>query len=319
MTTTDATVRGEGGPPRVAVVDWGTSTFRLWLLDESGGVLAERRSDQGMVRASTDGFEAVLESHLAAVGAPHNLPVVIAGMAGARQGWHEAAYVDVPARLDSLVERAVAVPGQARPVRILPGLAQRDPGRLDVMRGEETQLLGLAAGGISSALVCLPGTHSKWVRLEDATVSAFATFATGEFFSLLAAHSTLADALDLPGAPFDAAAFADGVDAAFAEPERITNRLFEIRAASLLTDRSPAARRARLSGLLVGIELAGARRFSAGAVHAHLVAAGPLADLYAAALPHAGFAVTQIDADEAVRRGLFAAAGRLLERQECGA
>ncbi|WP_453959470.1 2-dehydro-3-deoxygalactonokinase [Amorphus suaedae] len=290
----------------------------MWLLGRDGAVHAERRSDQGMVRAGTEGFEAVLESHLAAVGAPHNLPVVIAGMAGARQGWHEASYVDVPARLHSLVERAVAVPGMARSVRILPGIAQRDADRPDVMRGEETQLLGLSAGGLPSGLACLPGTHSKWVRLEDACVTAFATFPTGELFSLLAAHSTLAGALGAPDEPMDAAAFADGVDAAFAEPERITNRLFEIRAASLLTDRAPATRRARLSGLLVGIELAGARRFAAGAAHAHLVAAGPLADLYAAALPHAGFAVTQIDADEAVRRGLFAAAERLLFSQECG-
>ena len=112
--------------------------------------------------AGKPGFAAVLQSHLEAVGAAPGLPVVVCGMAGARQGWVEAGYVDTPARLASILEHTVAVPGQERDIRILPGIAQRDPKAPDVMRGEETQLLGaLGVDAADDAIVCMPGTHSK--------------------------------------------------------------------------------------------------------------------------------------------------------------
>src|SRR5262249_34773842 len=123
-------------------VDWGTSSFRLWLIDRTGNVLAERRSHEGMMAAGKPGFGTVLQSHLDAVGAAPSLPVMICGMAGARQGWVEAGYVDTPAPLAAVLQQAVAVPGQDRDIRILPGIAQRDRQAPDVMRGEETQLIG---------------------------------------------------------------------------------------------------------------------------------------------------------------------------------
>ena len=95
-------------------VDWGTSSFRLWLVDRAGNALAERRSHEGMMAAGKLGFATVLQSHLEAVGAAPGLPVVVCGMAGARQGWVEAGYVDTPARLASIPEHAVPVPGQDR-------------------------------------------------------------------------------------------------------------------------------------------------------------------------------------------------------------
>src|SRR3954471_16575446 len=116
-------------------VDWGTSGFRLWLVDGARNVLAETRRHEGMMAAAKPGFAAVLQSHLQAVGAAPGLPVVVCGMAGARQGWVEAGYVDTPARLASILEHAVPVPGQDRDIRILPGIAQRDPKAPDVMRG----------------------------------------------------------------------------------------------------------------------------------------------------------------------------------------
>src|SRR4051812_45368183 len=119
-------------------VDWGTSSFRLWLIDRAGEVLAERRSGEGMLGAAKTGFAAVLQSHLAAVEAPDHLPVLVCGMAGAKTGWVEAGYVDTPAPLSAILRQAVRVPGQTRDIRILPGIAQRDARAPDVMRGEET-------------------------------------------------------------------------------------------------------------------------------------------------------------------------------------
>ena len=177
-------------------VDWGTSSFRLWLIDRAGNMLGERRSHEGMMAAGKPGFAAVLQAHLEAVGAAPGLPVIVCGMAGARQGWVEAGYVDTPAPLASILKQAVPVPGQGRDIRILPGIAQRDPKAPDVMRGEETQLLGaLGMDAAGEAIVCMPGTHSKWVRTNGGTVERFATFMTGELFDAVSRHTILSHAV----------------------------------------------------------------------------------------------------------------------------
>src|SRR5258708_30041991 len=121
-----------------AAVDWGTSSFRLWLVDRGGGVLEERRSQEGMMAAAKLGFAAVLQSHLDAVGAANDLPVVVCGMAGARQGWVEAGYIDTPAHLAFILERAVPGPGPSRVIRVIPGISPRNPQTSAVCSGEET-------------------------------------------------------------------------------------------------------------------------------------------------------------------------------------
>jgi len=294
--------------PFCAAVDWGTSSFRLWLLDGDGRVLAEGRGAEGMMAARETGFAAVLDQHLGAAGAPAGLPVVICGMAGARQGWKEAAYIDTPARLADLARHAVRVEMPGRDVRILPGVAQRDAARPDVMRGEETQLLGLLAQGVASALVCLPGTHSKWVRLRDGGVDSFSTFMTGEIFAALSAHTILKLSAEGEAAPDDPA-FLAGVREASNNPATIASQLFAIRAGPLLGFAPRGA--AGLSGALIGLELAGVRaRHGDGGERGEVVllSAGRLGELYRAALDEMGFAVRAIDAEAAARAGLMRAA-----------
>jgi 2-dehydro-3-deoxygalactonokinase len=305
--------------PAVAAVDWGTSSFRLWLLDAAGGVLAERRSSEGMLTAGTEGFGPILEKHLAAVNAPANLPVIVCGMAGARQGWIEAPYVTLPAGLDGILAGAVPVPGQgsgqARDIRILPGLAQRRADVPDVMRGEETQLAGILPLFASGRhIICMPGTHCKWVEAEDGVINGFRTWLTGELFSVLSKQSILRHSLGEDAAPAlpDTPAFVAACTEALGQGGDVGPSLFSIRAATMLQDLQPADAAARLSGLLIGAEIASARRvFDCPADKVILVASGPLGSLYAAALKLAGCAVLQADADEAVRAGLFEAAKRL--------
>lgn len=152
-----------------AAVDWGTSSLRIWLLGPDGAVLGERRSREGMQVAAETGFAAILEGHLEALGADPALPAIVCGMAGARQGWVEAPYAETPASPGDLATGAIPIEGLSREVRILPGVAQKAGGRPDVMRGEETIVLGLAAE--SDAIVCLPGTHSKWVSVEGGRIT----------------------------------------------------------------------------------------------------------------------------------------------------
>lgn len=299
-----------------AAIDWGSSGFRLWLLTGDGTVLDERRSAEGMLALAREDFPAVMERHLAELDARPDLPAVICGMAGARQGWHEAHYLDAPAILAGVAAGAVRVPHDARDVRILPGIAQRDKERPDVMRGEETQLLGAFGAHPADALACMPGTHSKWVRLERGRVQAFATFMTGELYAAISRHTILAHALEEGGDIRGRAAFGNAVHRALSADAALLNRLFAIRSGQLLGYADAADGAAELSGLLIGSEIAGARRLLRAADKVTLIAAGPLAAAYRTALEFAGIAVEAVDAEAAVRHGLLLAARRLWAQDE---
>lgn len=295
----------------VALVDWGTSNLRVWLVDAAANVLAERQSPEGMGTLSPDRFAGVLESHLAALGAAGNLPAVVAGMAGARAGWIEAPYAETPAGLTDLHRQAVAAPGIERDVRILPGVCQRTAGAEDVMRGEETQLLGAVASGLSDALFCLPGTHSKWVSLEGGRISRFTTVMTGEFFQLISRQSILRLSIGEGRATADHPAFGQAVEEALAGDFSLTSRLFSIRAQSLLCGADEASAASRLSGLLLGAEIAAMRPRLGEGQRVQLIGSGALTELYAAALALAGVQTVSLDGGELVRKGLFSAARAL--------
>lgn len=294
-----------------AAIDWGTTSFRLWLLAADGKVLAERRSDDGLLTTARGDFAAIMEKHLAATAAGPDLPVVICGMAGSRQGWHEVRYLDVPAKLAEITSHAGAVPGQARDVRILPGIAQRDERRPDVMRGEETQLLGALGAKGGRVLVCMPGTHSKWVALDNGAIDAISTFMTGELFRTIGRNTILAHAIEERDGIAAAPAFAEAVRRAVADDASLLNDLFAIRSSQLLGFRERADGAPMLSGALIGAEIAGARRLLGAAGQVTLVASNPLAALYRRALAVAEMEVNMVDADAAVRGGLLLAARRI--------
>lgn len=298
--------------PAFVAVDWGTSSFRLWLVDRTGHVLAARRSDEGMMAAAKTGFPGVLQSHLAAVGAPDHVPVLVCGMAGAKTGWVEAGYVDTPAPLPAILKQAARVPGEARDIRILPGIAQRDTNAPDVMRGEETQLLGaLGLDAAGEALVCMPGTHSKWVRVQDGTVARFSTFMTGELFSVVSRETILSLAVARADEAEDVASFKAAAKAAFEAPAFAANLLFGARSRQLLFGGTPAAARETLSGTLIGVELAAGLSGAVPRAGITLIASGRLAMLYRLAFDALKVDVNPIDADEAVRRGLSMAAAAI--------
>lgn len=290
--------------PALVAVDWGTSSFRLWLMSADGTVLAEHRSHEGMSEVAGRGFETVLESHLAALSAPGHLPVVICGMAGSRQGWVEAGYIDTPADVTTIGEMATVVRDTARRIIIVPGLAVRSEAEPDVMRGEETQLLGAHFDMPVGERYCMPGTHSKWVSMNGPIVTGFETFMTGELFSVISDKTILKHSTgtgDNVGA--NDPAFLTGVRDGWTQPAKITHHLFSIRAGQLLYGHPAEENRARLSGLLIGAEFAGAG--IRGDEQIGLVASGTLQRLYHAALAECGVKVRDIDADVAVRRGLL--------------
>lgn len=291
-------------------VDWGTSSFRLWVLASDGTAISESRGLDGMLAAAREGFPQVLDRHLKAADAPDNIPILVCGMAGARGGWLEAGYVETPARLSAIADNATPVPDTGRDIRILPGLCQKLEDRPDVMRGEETQLLGAAGELSGSALVCMPGTHSKWVSVMDTKVTGFSTYMTGELYDAITKHTILAAPEGVAADGPDSVAFQSAVKTASADPGRLTSQLFAARSGQILSGLAPEAALAHISGTLIGAEI-GCAIAGDENTPVRLVASGRLQALYESAFVALGITFMTIDADKAVRDGLRIAAGHI--------
>lgn len=292
-------------------VDWGTSHLRAWAFDAEGPTTATATSEDGMGRLRPEEFEPVLLKQVADWLTPGRVtPVVACGMVGARQGWIEAPYRPVPcAPVVSGGFIAAPCRDPRLSVQIVPGLSQAAPA--DVMRGEETQIAGyLAARPDFDGVLCLPGTHSKWVRISAGEVVSFQTFMTGELFALLAEKSVLRHSVATYG--WQNVAFEMAVDDALSRPDRLAGRLFALRAEALLDGLAPEAARARLSGALIGAELAAARPYWLGQSVAVVGDAG-IANAYATALARQGAAPEVVAGDETVLAGLRAARNLLGE------
>lgn len=292
-------------------VDWGTSNLRAWGIGQGGEVLFHRHSDRGMGRLSQDEFAPALLEVLgdAAQARSGALDVVICGMAGARQGWLEAPYLEAPTDLQGLLLGAVhpAVPGGAVRVSILPGVCQR-AGDDNVMRGEETQLLGLAAllPGFDG-IVCMPGTHSKWAQLTGTRIDYFSTAMTGEMYEVLRLHSVLRHSLtgNLES-PERALGFLAGASDGLDHPEQLLGMLFRVRASSLLSGKQPSWCAGYLSGLLIGTEI-GSNRHQITDKPVPLIGSPALCELYQQVLGMIGAKSSLQDATEIVLAGLKAA------------
>lgn len=289
--------------PDWIAVDWGTSQLRVWAM-AAGRVLAAARSDDGMGRLSPAGFEPALLRLIEPWLGAAQMRVVACGMVGARQGWAEAPYRPVPCAPVAPGALMKVMSDPRLDVRIVPGLSQSKPAA-DVMRGEETQIAGvLATLPDFDGIVCLPGTHTKWAHLSAGEVVSFQTFLTGEMFALLAGQSVLRHSVGSEG--WDDAAFAEAVADAITSPARVAARLFGLRAEALLADLAPETARARLSGLLIGAELAAARPYWLGQ-RVVIVGADALAGAYAAALAAQGVAAETLPAEAMTLAGLVLA------------
>lgn len=285
--------------------DWGTSHLRLWRMSRAGTVRGRADSDQGMGRLTPDRFEPVLLDLVRSdIPRDGHLPVICCGMAGSRQGWAEAGYEQAPCPPPGILKATLvrtACPGLV--VHILPGISQAAPA--DVMRGEETQIAGLLAAEPGfDGVVCLPGTHCKWAHVSAGEVVSFRTFMTGELFALLSGQSVLRHGVAASGS--DPAGFAEGVARAISRPEALAGDFFALRAEGLLSGLDPVTARSRLSGLLIGAELAAARPYWLGR-DVVIVGESGIAKAYHTALAMQGAAPRQVSAEEMTLNGLRAA------------
>lgn len=286
-------------------VDWGTSNLRAWSMRDDGVILAQAQSDKGMGGLNRDGFEAALLALVTPWLSHERLVQTVAcGMVGSRQGWVEAPYRKVPCKPINDVKLVKAPTNDPRlSVSIVSGICQDSPA--DVMRGEETQIAGfLAQNPNFDGILCLPGTHCKWAQISAGEIVSFVTFMTGEMFAILSETSVLRHSIAPDG--WDDEAFSDAVSDAISKPQHIAGRLFSLRAASLLQDLPPSTARARLSGLLIGIELAAARPYWLGQ-NVAVIGATSIAGVYSKALQLQGITPTDCDAEAMTIAGLSAA------------
>ena len=264
-------------------IDWGTTRFRAYLLDEAGHALEKRATDRGILEVPGGYFAAVLREEVGdwiAAGQPR---VLLSGMIGSRQGWHEVSYLPCPAGAAELGAALARVEFASAEVRIMPGLSSADAaGVPEVMRGEETEIVGAMEKLPDRAQVCLPGSHAKWVTVEGGRIQGFATHLTGEAFAALKGHTILGRMMR--DGPLATDAFDRGV-ARSGEAGGLLHHLFGVRTLALSGKLREVEAASYLSGLMIGHEVRAAMGEPA---RVHLIGAPDLCDCYARAITAAG-------------------------------
>ena len=279
-------------------VDWGTSSFRAFRLAADGTVLGRRSASRGILHIEAGRFAATLREHVGGWLDEGETRVLRAGMVGSRQGWVEAPYLPCPAGAAEIAAALVPVPFEGARVRLVPGLSDKDDsGVPEVMRGEETQIIGTLAAIGDGGVACLPGSHSKWARIAGGRVTAYRTYLSGEAFAALRS-GTILGRMMTDGAT-DLRVFDRGVARA-AEPGHLLHHLFGVRTLGLAGKLKDSESASYLSGLLIGHEVRAARPQGQ---RVHLIGAPALCALYARAIAACG-GEASIEDEDASARGL---------------
>ena len=241
-------------------VDWGTTHMRAWAIGEEDNVLAFRESNKGMKDLQQNQFEPVLLKLIESWLDDTKVTTVIAcGMVGSKQGWVETPYLKTPCVPIDNQQLAIATTKDNRiKVNFVPGVMQNN--LADIMRGEETQIAGFINKNPDfNGVVCLPGTHTKWVNVKEGQITSFKTFMTGELFGVISNHTLIRHSISIKG--WNQAGFEAGIHEGFNKPGSIASDLFSLRAESIVNDLDRDEARSTLSGLLLGVELNGAQTF----------------------------------------------------------
>jgi len=233
-------------------LDWGTTSFRAYEVSAEGKVINQAAAPEGILAVKDGAFEATLESHIGTWS--KSLPVIASGMITSRQGWIECPYTECPAGASDLARSITHhTTATGRAVHFITGLHYKSPSIAhDVIRGEETQVLGSL--GTGAAHFVTRGTHCKWIDVEGQQISGFATYMTGESFAIYKQHSILGRLMK--DAPENESAFKRGVEKAFADPAGLLHDLFSVRTLGLFDEMPAGDLASYLSGLLIGHEVA---------------------------------------------------------------
>ncbi len=281
-------------------VDWGTTSFRAFRLTQDGALRDRRSALKGLVNVPDSRFADTLREEIGPWLAAGENHVLLSGMIGSRQGWKEAPYLTCPAGPADVAAALTEIEFDWGQVKLVPGLSAADEaGVAEVMRGEETQVFGVLDAMGGRGLACLPGTHSKWVRVEGGRIIGFSTHMTGEAFGALRGHTILGRMMregPADGAPFDEGVRRSG------DAGGLLHHIFGARALVLAGRLAETAAAAYLSGILIGHEVRAALAGETGQV-VHVIGAPELTTLYGRAISANGGYPERHDG-EAAARGL---------------
>ncbi len=302
---------------KFVAVDWGSSSFRAWLLGNAGEIIASVETPQGVLSHEGTGFEQTLEQACGDwLKEESHLPVIMAGMVGSRNGWLETQYKTCPLKAIDLADQLQAVDNQRGwNLFIVPGVCSLGAtlgvnNAADVMRGEEVQMFGaLSNHQQDSSLVCLPGTHSKWAQSQGESLQSFSTFFTGEMFSLLKEKSSIGAVLS-DNNP-DPQAFVEGLQFS-RQPGGFLNHIFSVRARPLTNTWSGGSLAAYLSGIAIGHEFVGAMTLFPEQRQLSILGKPELQSLYQLAAEEFGFESSTIDAADAFIKGINIIANKVI-------
>lgn len=287
-------------------VNWGSTNFRAYLIGADGAALDHYSAPAGIVGLDRSGMAATMDELAARW--PDRGPVYASGMIGSNVGWTDVAYAEAPAGCADLAAAAVSTRIGRVAAHIVPGIACRRSfdGQPDILRGEEIELMGLAALRATDGWVALPGTHTKWARLENGRVVDFFTSMSGEIFDRLTTQGLLASIVE--GEAADGAVLLQGVAAGRARQLGLGTLLFGARAQVVRGALAKADAASYIRGLLIGSEIADALAvyptLRDGSVP--LIGNSALCRLYASALGAAGVRSETIDSRAACLRGFRA-------------
>ena len=278
-------------------LDWGTSSFRAYRVGVDGTVLETVSAPQGILTVENRAFDEALEKQIGSWDV--STPILASGMITSRQGWIELPYVACPANLKSIATGLLThTSRRGRKIHFVPGVSARDSnGTPDVMRGEETQVMGASAGGTEYFIT--PGTHCKWINVENSEIKSFATYMTGEVFAVLKNHSILGRLMT--GESYYEAAFERGVRAGLKDAGGFLHRIFSTRTLALFNEMPTDQLGSYLSGQVIGTEIAHATAGHAGVAHYNILASPALAQHYVSAMKYAGLKTRFSDPDVAVQ------------------
>lgn len=299
--------------PVLIGVDWGTSSLRAFLIGAGGQVLKRVSSFEGIMQASNQAFEVVLDRLIAPWLGGTPLPILASGMITSRSGWLETPYTEMP--LDACRLASSLVPhltASGKRILFVTGASTELLGKPDVMRGEETQIIGAAAVGLNNGTFVLPGTHSKWVQVSDGQIVDFSTYMTGEIFAALKGHTILGKLME--DAKFNSDGFEAGVRAGLEGKGNLLHNLFHVRTLPLMDKLPRIATADYLSGLLIGTEVAAATGGDEIITAVTLVGRSDLSERYEIALRIAGMESRRAPEDiVAMGHYLIASAAGLLK------
>ncbi len=260
-------------------VNWGTTNFRAYRMGRDGAILERRESPSGILSVVAGEFPSTLLAQVGDWLTDGESHVLLAGMVGSRQGWKEAQYVRCPGGIDELIEGIVPVELAGAVVRLVPGMISiSEDGVPDVMRGEETEIIGVLDECQGDDLICLPGTHSKWAQIHDSQITEFATAMTGEVYAVLREHTILSRLMSegpMLDHPFERGLIRSN------DSGGLLHHLFGVRSLVLSSQMKNEESGSYLSGLLIGHEI---RSRAHKHRHVLLVGAAQLCRLYQKAI-----------------------------------